>query len=152
MQIDPDSILRMCAWKAGMNECGLSAPESWAHFENPWFVKDDQLAKKLLALPVEERPEAVICHNITQAQTLMEHFAERGLRLVAAGVTDRGYGGAALPIRAHGRELGATAAELLISRFQRPSRLQLRVGVPMVFTPQNAQPVEIAAPAQMAAQ
>jgi DNA-binding LacI/PurR family transcriptional regulator len=135
MQIDPDSMLRMGAWRLGMQECGLAAPERWAHFENPWFVKNDALAKKLLALPTDDRPEAVICHNIEQAQSLMEIFAEHGARLTAVGVTDRGYGGPALLIRAYGRELGASAAELLISRLYRPSRLQLRVGVPMVFVP-----------------
>lgn len=151
MQIDPDSILRMGAWRLGMHECGITAPESWAHFENPWFVKDQELAKKLLALPADERPEAVICHNVDQAQNLMEIFSERGVRLMAAGVTDRGYGGAALPIRAFGRELGASAAELLISRFHRPSRLHLRVGVPMVFTPPEAQHMpQAVAPSEMA--
>ena len=141
MQVDPDSFLRMSAWRQGMAECGLDAPERWTHFENPFFVKERELAGRLLALPERERPEAVLCHSLQQAVALQEVFAERGVRLAAAGTTDRGYGGPALAIRAHGREIGAAAAELLISRLQRPGRLRLRVGVPMLFTPPDAEPM-----------
>lgn len=147
MQVDPDSVLRMSAWRQGMLECGLPTTESWVHAENPWFVKDELLAAKLLALPESERPEAVVCHNIQQAETLLKCFAERGLRLWAAGTTDRGYGGAALPIRAHGQELGAAAAELLISNLHRPGRLRLRVGVPMLFEPPGLPPAAPPRPA-----
>ncbi len=139
MAIDPDSLMRMSAWRHGMLECGLASPERWAHFENPWLVKDEELARRLLELPADEGPEAVICHSVTQAERLMRCFSEKGIRLVGAGVTDSGYGGAALPIRAYGRELGTAAAELLISRIQRPKRLQLRVGVPMIFMPPAGQ-------------
>lgn len=138
MRIDPDSVLRMGAWRQAMLECGLQAPDRWAHFENPWFVKDEELARRLAELDEENRPDALVCHGLEQAESMIRAFAKHGIVLGAAGATgasDRSFDGPALPIAAPARDLGAAAAELLISQIQRPSRLRLRVGVPMTFNP-----------------
>lgn len=135
MQVDPDSYLRLSAYRQALDACGLPAREDWAHFENPFFLKDADLAKRLAGLSETERPDAVICHSILQADTITRAFAARGLRCLAAGTVSDAYAGPALAIRVDGRELGATAAELMISRLQRPGRLACRVGVPMVFEP-----------------
>lgn len=135
MRIDPDSVLRMGAWRQAMLECGLPAPDRWAHFENPWFVKEEDLAASLAALDVDERPDALVCHGVGQAEAMIREFAKHGIALAAVGATDRFSDGPALSIGAPARDLGAAAAELLISQIQRPNRLRLRVGVPMTFSP-----------------
>ncbi|MCK6472076.1 MAG: GntR family transcriptional regulator [Planctomycetes bacterium] len=135
MRIDPDSVLRMSAWRQAMLECGLPAPDRWAHFENPWFVPDEELARRLVALDDDIRPDALVCHGIGQAETMIREFANHGIKIGAAGASDRSAGGPALSIGAPAKDLGAAAAELLISQIQRPSRLRLRVGVPMTFSP-----------------
>ena len=76
-QVDPDSYLRLGAWRQSMAECGLPAPESWAHFENSLQVPDAELAERLLALPKEEAPEAAICHSLRQASTILRVFEAR---------------------------------------------------------------------------
>jgi DNA-binding LacI/PurR family transcriptional regulator len=133
MQIDPDSYLRLSAYRQAMHRSDLPVSEKWVHFKNPYFCSDQALAAELLALPREDAPDAVICHGIGQAETFLQLFAINNRKLLAAGVTNRRYAGAALPIRAHGEEMGATAAELIISQLHRPGRLRHRVGVPMVF-------------------
>ncbi len=140
MQIDPDSFLRLSAYRQAMDKYGLEVPESFVHFRNPYFVKAEQLAEELALLPEAVRPEAVVCHGQDQAEAMIEVFQRKGLGILAAGTTDQDYEGPALPIRAHGQELGAAAAELLISKLQRPGRLHLRVGVPMVFNPSSEKP------------
>jgi DNA-binding LacI/PurR family transcriptional regulator/DNA-binding transcriptional regulator YhcF (GntR family) len=148
MQIDPDSYLRMSAYRQAMHRCQLAVNENWVHFKNPYFHNDQALAAELLALPREERPQAVICHGISQAETFLEIFSIHNQKLLAVGTTDRKYAGAALAIRAHGEEMGATAAELIISQLHRPGRLHHRVGVPMVFETQATGPKTINADLQ----
>ncbi|MBE7462198.1 MAG: GntR family transcriptional regulator [Planctomycetes bacterium] len=130
-RIDPDSFLRLSAFRAAMDELGLVAGEDALHFE---FVgREARMAERLLALPEEKRPDAVVCHSASQAEGLQSAFAARGLRLPAAGCVSGAYRGPALPIHTDGAELGRTAAELLLWRMQRPERPALRVGVPMTF-------------------
>jgi DNA-binding LacI/PurR family transcriptional regulator len=133
MQIDPDSYLRLSAFRQAMHRNNLPVSEKWVHFKNPYFHGDQALAAELLALSREDAPDAVVCHGIAQAEAILHLAALNGRRLLAAGVTNGLYGGPALPIRAHGEEMGATAAELIISQLHRPGRLRHRVGVPMVF-------------------
>jgi DNA-binding LacI/PurR family transcriptional regulator len=132
-RIDPDSFLRLSGYRRAMDECGLHSGEDWVHFE--WYSKAAlrPLAARLLALPEGERPEAVICHGIDQAQALIELFAERGVRLEAAGYSDKPSAGPALAIQTDPARLGEAAATLLISRLQQPNRPTLRVGVPTQF-------------------
>lgn len=130
-RVDPDCYLRLNAYRQGLTECGLPEPANGVHFD-----KGASLLKRLASMPEEERPDAVVGHNVDDAETLMRAFADRGLSLKGAGATAGGYGGPALAIRTDGRELGRTAAELLIWRLQKPDRSVLRVGVPMVLQTQ----------------
>jgi DNA-binding LacI/PurR family transcriptional regulator len=132
-RIDPDSYLRLSAYRQAMDEFGLPVQDNWIHYE--WHHRDSNhaLAHSFLALPEKERPEAVVCHSLAQAQFLMEAFAERGLWLHAAGGGDRPSSTSAVSILINGKWLGETAAELMVSRLVRPTRPPLRVGVPMVL-------------------
>ncbi len=134
---DPDSFLRMSAWRSALDECGIKLTDAWIHFD--LYGLEAQLAAKLLQLPDSQRPDAVVCHGISQAEMLMKIFAEHGVPLLGAGAVEGGYGGPALPIRVDGAELGRTAAELLLWKLHRPSRAALRVGVPMGLVVQGAQ-------------
>jgi DNA-binding LacI/PurR family transcriptional regulator len=150
MQIDPDSFLRMSAYRQAMHRNNLAVNENWVHFKNPYFHGDQALAAELLALPREDAPDAVICAGISQAETFLELSAINNRKLLAVGVTDRKYAGPALAIRAHGEEMGAAAAELIISQLHRPGRLHHRVGVPMVFeAPAAAVPGRVLASPQV---
>jgi len=128
---DPDSYLRLAAWRAGMDACGLEVPDGASHFIPPH--KAAELAAQLLALPENQRPEGVLCHAIETADILMRTFAAQGVRLYAAGCEGGTYNGPALPIRADGMELGRLAAEVLLWKIRQPNRSVLRVGVPMRF-------------------
>lgn len=144
-RIDPDSYLRLSAFRQAMDEFGLPIQDNWIHYEWHDVEAVRQLAGTLIALPENERPEAVVCQSMAQAQFLAEAFAERGLWLETAGGSDRGSGTTAIAILINGKWVGETAAELMISRLVRPNRPPLRVGVPMVLEQRNAAPVREAA-------
>ncbi|MCW8130352.1 MAG: GntR family transcriptional regulator [Planctomycetota bacterium] len=129
-RFDPDGLLRLSAYRQVLFEQGLPVSEKGVHFT--WVDKRHfaDLAKELAARPEPERPDAVVCHSVMQAQGMIEIFAERGLPLLGAGVTDEGYLGPALPVHASGRAMGHTAASLLLWKLQQPDRPPLRVGVP----------------------
>jgi DNA-binding LacI/PurR family transcriptional regulator len=120
-----------------MEECGIKTSDSWSHFD--LYGLEAALAERLMALPESERPDAVVCHGVGQAETLMKAFAERGLPLLGTGAVEGGYGGPAIPICVDGTELGSTAAELLLWKLHRPQRACLRVGVPMTLVLHGAQ-------------
>src|SRR6185503_3753042 len=91
------------------------------------------LAERLLKLPEDRRPQAVVCHSAAQAEVLMEIFAALGLPLQGAGAGEETYRGLALLVRASNTDMGKTAAALLLWKLQNPERPPLRVGVPMVM-------------------
>jgi DNA-binding LacI/PurR family transcriptional regulator len=140
-RVDPDSYLRLSAFRQAMDECNLEFHENWIHFD--WHGKENavELTARLFAGPESDRPEAVVCHSLTQAQNMMEAFAERGQWLEGAGATDKFVsGGAALSIHIDGKRVGEAAASLLVSRLQQPTRPPLRVGVPMRLEERNPSP------------
>jgi hypothetical protein len=122
-----------------MFECGLSVPDNWIHFGRSRIERFQKVVDKLAAFREEERPEAVICHGVDQAERLMAAFAERGWSLAGAGAAGRPYTGPALPICADGMAVGKTAGEVLATRLQFPDRQFLRVGVLMEFRGSNGQ-------------
>ncbi|MBI3828625.1 MAG: GntR family transcriptional regulator [Planctomycetes bacterium] len=128
---DPDSFMRQSAWRQAMSELGLRAPDEWSQFG--WHDETHlrPLAERLASLPGDERPEAVICHGVHQAEFIAKVFAERGLPLLAAGAAGAPYHGRAWGIYANSGQLGSTAAALLLWKLQQPQRPSLRVGVPM---------------------
>jgi len=132
-QPDPDSFMRQSAWRQAALELGLRCPEEWVHFT--WTEEGHvrELAGRLAALATDERPEAVVCHGLGQAEALADVFAERGLPLAAAGAASTPRQGRAHAILADNAHLGSTAAALLLWKLQQPQRPGLRVGVPMVL-------------------
>ncbi len=131
--LDPDSFLRLCAYKQEMESMKLPVPDQWIH-TTTYNAKDiAQLVDSLARLPDDQRPEAVVCHSVGLAESIIAGFAARGLRVEGAGATFMPYAGAALPVRADATMLGASAAALLLSRLQRVNRPTLNVGVPMEF-------------------
>lgn len=130
---DPDTFLRKAAWRQAMEESGLECPNEWSHVGWNEIARVQPLAAQLAALPARERPEAVLCHGILQAEVVIETFAERGLPLLGAGATAGRHRHIAWPIYADHGQLGRIAAELLLRRLQQPDSSHLRVGVQMVL-------------------
>jgi len=131
IEIDPDSFLRLSAYRQAMDEFGLPVEDNWICYD--WHDAESmlKLADRFAALPEDKRPQAAVCHSIAQAQFLIGALAERDVPFAAAGTTPSPMNGAALNILLDGRWLGETAAALMVSRLQQPNRPQLRVGVPM---------------------
>lgn len=135
VRVDPDSYLRLSAYRQAMDAYGADVRERFIHKLNDVNEWDNSLAARLAALPESERPEAVVCHESTQADTLIGEFEKRGLPLLGAGATSTAVPAKALAIRVDMKAVGATAMDLLLSRIQRPRKPCLRVGVPMLFEP-----------------
>ncbi len=139
-RVDPDTYLRLSAFRQAMDEAGYQIPESWIHYSPVSQKYLDPLAKTLADLPKEEQPEILICHSFPQAVLLKEACAKYGLEIEGAGSgeTERAVE-KVHPIRIDMKKMGALAAELLIARLQQPSRSFLNVGVKMVFDPSDAE-------------
>lgn len=132
-RVDPDSFLRLSAYRQAMDACGVEVPEAWVHF----MANDTELqapfAKQLAELPEKDRPEAVVCHGAYQAEWIIAECGKLGLDLAGAGACDSVHRGRAFGIRVDPMELGTVAADLLITRIQQRHRPYLNVGVRMVF-------------------
>ncbi|MBI3829814.1 MAG: GntR family transcriptional regulator [Planctomycetes bacterium] len=135
-RVDPDSYLRLSAYRQAMEVHGLRVPEQWVHFEPNSGL--EAFAARLAALPEADRPQAVLCHGTEHAEPLIGHCAARGLALEAAGGDSQPHFGRALNILLDAHEMGAVAAEHLLARLLRPARPYLNVGVRMVFAPESA--------------
>lgn len=135
--LDPDSFLRLAAWREALSQHGLNASDANVRFA--WTEENHaiHMAREIVDLPEDRRPQAVLCHGLNQARALIKLFAERGLPLMAAGATDTPAEGPALSIVASNADLGRTAASLLLWKLQLPTRLPLRVGVPMTLSKEN---------------
>lgn len=135
VRVDPDSYLRLSAYRQAMDAHGAEVLERFIHKLNDVNERDEDLAARLAALPESERPEAVVCHESTQADTLIGEFEKRGLSLFGAGAASTAVPAKAAAIRVDMKAVGATAMDLLLSRIHRPRKPCLRVGVPMLFEP-----------------
>lgn len=142
MRMDPDSFLRLSAYRQGMDECGLPVPDEFVHFAPDPTQQMEQLIPRMLALPPARRPQAVLAHNMHQARDLGAAAARAGWTLAGAGagaVADPALDGI-FPIHIDSAAMGEVAVELLAARLQRPERPCLRVGVPMRFQTSGAAP------------
>ena len=83
-RIDPDSYLRLSAYRQAMDECDLGVGEDWIHYSWSSPQKSQELAQRLAAQPPELRPQAFICHGLKQALYLMEAFAAYGQNVESA--------------------------------------------------------------------
>lgn len=140
-RVEPDSYLRLSAYRHAMEVLGLPVRDDCVHFCRTEKDETRALAEQLLQLPSDQRPEVFITHQAFQAEDLIECFRQHGVPAVGAGATDRSYKGRALPIAVSGPQVGAVAADLLITRLQKPSRPFLNVGVRMIFEPGEANEV-----------
>ena len=130
-QPDPDTFLRKAAWRQAMDEAGLDCPGAWAHTTMVVGARLQALAEQLAALPEDERPQAVVCHSIEQAEVFLDVFRARGYPLEAAGATHGRHRHTAWPIFSDPNELGGQGARLLLIRLLHPKTSFLRVGVTM---------------------
>ncbi len=130
---DPDTFLRLSAYRQAMDACEIEVPESWIHVLGHDPEHDQEFARHCAAMPPKDRPEAVICHGVDQAESIMEACAALGLNLVGAGACDGPPQGKALGIQLVPEEMGAIAADLLLTRIRKPGRLFLNVGTRMAF-------------------
>lgn len=130
-RVDPDTCVRLGAWRAAMEEAGLPAGEDRVHFDRAgeW----EALLEKAATQTPNDRPHGFVCHNHSQAEHLMQIFAGRGMAVLGAGVASQPPEGKAWNLFADGEALGRTAAELLLWKIKHPERLPLRVGVPMAL-------------------
>jgi DNA-binding transcriptional regulator YhcF (GntR family) len=78
-RIDPDTFLRLSAYRQAMDACGLEVPASWIHFVASDTEKRESLVKSLVSKAPEKRPQAVICHGSELAELIIEKFGEHGL-------------------------------------------------------------------------
>jgi DNA-binding LacI/PurR family transcriptional regulator len=132
-QVEPDSYLRLSAYRQEMEALGLPVKAEWIHFARAEKRDLDALAVRLLQLPPEDRPQAFVAHQASQAEQMIAGFARHGVAVRGAGAGDHTYQGRALPVLVDGEQVGAVAADLLVSRLQKPERPFLNVGVRMLF-------------------
>lgn len=132
---DPESVLRKAAWRIEMDALGLPydasfEQQSWNYSESPHL---QQLARDLIGIPEDRRPQALVCHGLSQAELIARAFKQAGLPLLAAGATPRSHYNFGWPIFADYERMGQIGAELLLRRIIHPVSGGLRVGVPMVL-------------------
>ncbi len=133
---DPDTFLRLSAYRQAMDAAGLSVTENCVHHAYSNVQESLRpLGKRLAGLPEAERPEAVVCHNRSQAEALIELFKERGFQLRGAGASLRGESGRADAIHIEGRRLGEIAAHRLRTRLLDAREPVMDVGIKMEFRP-----------------
>lgn len=130
-RIDPDSFLRLSAYRQAMSEFGLEPPESWVHFVSGNAEDHQSHSTQLVTLPDDQRPQAVLCHGVEQAEWVIKAFNELGHDLHGAGACGAPHSGQATGIQLNIEEMGAVAGDLLISRVKRPNRSFLNVGIRM---------------------
>ena len=129
-----DTIPRLNAYHQAMWELDIDTQKEWIHYCLDYEDQIPNLAKKLASLPENERPEAVVCHEISQADILKKTFEDRGLPLEAVGSTAFPNGmHKALSITADPRAQGEIAGFLLLSRIRHPERPFINAGVRLEF-------------------
>jgi DNA-binding LacI/PurR family transcriptional regulator len=133
-RIDPDSLLRQTAYRQAMGELSLPVCDDWMHQVHWNKAEQAALVDRLSDLPETDRPQAIVCYDLRQAEALMATLLARGLELEGAGVNGGLlWDGMALPVNVDLKEMGAAGAALLVSRLQRPSRPYFRVSIAMSF-------------------
>lgn len=143
-RIDPDSFLRLSAFRHAMDACGQDVPESRVHFVASDDRERSKLAAHMAALPGSERPDAVVCHDAGTADWLIERFRSVKHKLMGAGGCDGYHYGPAMGISVNGKQMGETATELILERLKNPRRPFLNVGVRMQYRAEQQAPLPLA--------
>lgn len=133
-RLDPDCLLRLSAYRQGMDAMGIGVRDTWLHLTQTGerYVLD--LADKLATLPPDEQPEALVCQDAGLANFMVKNCGARGLQILGVGASSKPQPGPALNVLLDGEEMGRVAAELALARLMRPHRPFLNVGVRMTFT------------------
>ncbi len=131
-RIDPDSFLRLSAYRQAMDAHGITVPDSWVHFVP---TNDTKLPMELARLNVGDRPEALICHEASTGEKLIRECEVLGLNLEAAGGSEKPNAGRVRSICLNSRALGEVAAETMLARLRQPARPYLNIGVRMNLEP-----------------
>lgn len=134
MRLDPDCLLRLNAYRQGMDVTGLGAQDDWVHFCLANERGQEELVDSLMAMEIEHRPEALVCQDVGMANAMIERCGRRGLHLLGVGASSLPHPGPSLGITLDGEEMGRVAAELVLARLERPKRPYLNVGVRMAFS------------------
>lgn len=137
-RVDPDSFLRLSAYRHAMDAMGAEVQEDWIHFVDLEADAHEAFARKLARKPRDRWPQAVICHGVNQAEWLMKSFENRNWRIVGAGASGGTHFGEALALPVNAKEMGEVAADLLVARLERPDRPYLNVGVRVAPPPSGA--------------
>jgi DNA-binding LacI/PurR family transcriptional regulator len=133
-RIDPDTFLRLSAYRQALDAHGIDARADWVHYQTE---EDTELAGRLAALGNAERPQALLCHDIKNAERLIRSCGELGLQLQAAGASSDSHASPAMHIRLDTKEMGSVSGELLLARIKQPARPFLNVGVRMALMQQD---------------
>ncbi len=133
--VDPDTYLRLGAYRQAMEECGVPVEEGWVHHASSKPGMLEQLAEKIIEEYADQLPESFVCHGDAQGRKLIEVFARYGHRIRAVGAGERNRSADALSVMVKGEDVGSTAAGILALRLQRPHQPFLNVGVKMAFDP-----------------
>ncbi|PCJ58632.1 MAG: hypothetical protein COA79_12800 [Planctomycetota bacterium] len=131
--INPDSVLRLSAFRHAMHECGLPPIKDCVHHEFHRVKSLTNLANQLVSLPKNKRPEVVICHSDYHAEVISNVFTESGISLNSIGAFYDSMEGVEYCIYADLNIMAQATAELVISRLNRPKRVPFRLAVPMFF-------------------
>ncbi len=134
-RLDPDGLLRLNAYRQGLDLEGIALRDDWIHFVQFNERHFDELADRLAAMDEANRPDALVSQDVSSANVMIQKCAARGLTMLGTGACSGPVTGPALPIVLDGEEMGRVGAELLLGRLQRPRRPFLSVGVRMTFGP-----------------
>lgn len=132
-RLDPDGLLRLNAYRQGLDIAGIAVRDEWIHFAQANERGQEELLDRFFSFTADERPDALVCQDLHSANILIQKCGVRGLSVLGAGACSEPTSGPALPILLDGEEMGRVAAELLLGRLQRPKRPFLNVGVRMTF-------------------
>lgn len=133
MMVDPDSQFRFNIFKRIAEERGLEIKNEWVHSCQPMDYTNEDIAKKISDMPLNDQPEAIVCPSIGAAEAMMKYFYQRNKKVFCAGVTNDKYNGPVTPLHVYCENMGLVGLELLLSKIQRPKRVSIRAGVPMAL-------------------
>lgn len=130
---NPDSLLRLSAYRHGMDLAGLEVQNDWIHLTANNSKPIKELVERLASLPEGERPEGFLGNHIGAMENLMNHFHELGYPLECVNFLPNKFSSSKHLLRTSAIDMGATAMDLLIWRLQKSAHSFLNIGVRMEF-------------------
>ncbi len=136
-RMNPDSLMRLSAFRQGMDEKSLGVSDEQVHFTVNGVPQLPNLAKKLASLPKDLRPQALLCHNDSLGRIMQKYLAELDVHVETLGATDRLQDDEDAAIIANDQYVGETAMQLLLTQLKEKQSHHINVGVPMAFRTLN---------------